>query len=50
MKPVMDAKNVQDMMDALAVLQYQYGFNSLLNTDVYIPDDDLAPMQCVSQH
>ncbi|HUM85020.1 MAG TPA: M13 family metallopeptidase [Lachnospiraceae bacterium] len=40
MKPVMDAKNVQDMMDALAVLQYQYGFNSLLNTDVYIPDDD----------
>ncbi len=40
MKPVMDAKNIQDMMEALAVLQYRYGFNSLLNTDVYIPDDD----------
>ena len=40
MKPVMDAKSVQEMMDALAVLQYRYGFNSLLNTDVYLPDDD----------
>jgi len=40
MKPVMDAKSIQEMMDALAVLQYQYGFNSLLNTDVYLPDDD----------
>ena len=40
MKPVMDAKSIQEMMEALAVLQYQYGFNSLLNTDVYLPDDD----------
>lgn len=40
MKPVMDAKSIQEMMDALAELQYRYGFNSLLNTDVYLPDDD----------
>jgi len=40
MKPVMEAKSVQEMMDALAVLQYRYGFDSIINTDVYIPDDD----------
>lgn len=40
MKPVMDAKSVQEMMNALADLQYRYGFQSLLNTDVYLPDDD----------
>lgn len=40
MKPVMDAKSIQEMVNALAVLQYQYGFYSLLNTDVYLPDDD----------
>lgn len=40
MKPVMDAKSVQEMMNALADLQYRYGFQSLLNTDIYIPDDD----------
>ena len=39
MQPVMAAKSVQALLDALGALQYRYGFDSLINTDVYLPDD-----------
>ena len=40
MKPVMEAATVGELMDSLAVLQYQYGFDTLLNTEVLALDDN----------
>lgn len=34
-KPVMEAKTVQEFMDELASLQYHYGFQTLLNTQCH---------------
>lgn len=39
MKPVMEAGTVEELMDALAVLQYRYGFDTLLNTEVLALDE-----------
>ena len=39
MKPVLDASTIGELMDALAVLQYRYGFDSLLNTEVLALDE-----------
>lgn len=39
MKPVMDAATIEELMDALAVLQYSYGFDALLNTEVLALDE-----------
>lgn len=40
MKPVMEAGTIGELMDALAVLQYSYGFDTLLNTEVLALDDN----------
>ena len=40
MKPVMEAGTIEELMDALAVLQYRYGFDTLLNTEVLALDDN----------
>lgn len=39
MKPVMEAGTIEELMDALAVLQYRYGFDTLLNTEVLALDE-----------
>lgn len=39
MKPVMDAATIEELMDALAVLQYRYGFDALLNAEVLALDE-----------
>ena len=39
MKPVMEAGTIEELMDALAVLQYGYGFDTLLNTEVLALDE-----------
>lgn len=40
MKPVMEAGSIGEMMEALALLQYCYGFDALLNTEVLALDDN----------
>lgn len=40
MKPVMEAGTVGELMDALALLQYHYGFDTLLDIEVRAPDDN----------
>lgn len=40
MKPVMDAKTVQEFMEQAALLQYHYGFDSPLNTKVLALDEN----------
>lgn len=40
MKPVMEAGTVGELMDALALLQYHYGFDTLLDIGVRAPDDN----------
>lgn len=40
MKPVMEAGTIEELMDALAVLQYRYGFDTLLNTEVLALDEN----------
>lgn len=40
MKPVMDAKSIQEFMDELAILQYHYNFKTLLDTEVLARDDN----------
>lgn len=40
MRPVMEADTVQDFMNALASLQYQYGFDTLLNMEVLALDEN----------
>lgn len=39
MEPVMEASTIGELMDALAVLQYRYGFDTLLNTEVLALDE-----------
>lgn len=40
MKPVMEANTIGELMDAQALLQYHYGFDTLLNTEVLALDDN----------
>ena len=40
MKPVLEAGTIGELMDAQAVLQYRYGFDTLLNTEVLALDDN----------
>lgn len=39
MKPVLEARTIQELLDAAASLQYQYGFDSLLNPEVLVLDE-----------
>ncbi len=40
MQPVMNANTIQEFMNELAVLQYHYGFDTLLNTEVLALDEN----------
>lgn len=40
MKPVMEAGTIEELMNALATVQYRYGFDTLLNAEVLALDDN----------